>query len=110
MSAAVSTALAIVGLGVVTLIARGSFLFPERAVKVPEALQRALQVAPLAALVAVLAPEIALVDGHLLDTWRSARLAGALAATACYAWRGGVLAPLIAGLALYLPLRLGLGW
>jgi len=31
-------------------------------------------------------------------------------ATLFYAWRPGVLGPLLAGLAVYLPLRLGLGW
>ena len=39
-----------------------------------------------------------------------ARLGGALAATLFYAWRPGVLGPLLAGLAAYLPLRLVLGW
>jgi hypothetical protein len=31
-------------------------------------------------------------------------------ATAFYAWRPGVLGPLLAGLAVYLPLRLAWGW
>ena len=49
-------------------------------------------------------------NGHLVDTWRDARLPGALAATLWYAWRPGVLGPLLAGLAVYLPARLLLGW
>jgi hypothetical protein len=32
------------------------------------------------------------------------------AATAFYAWRPGVLGPLLAGLAVYMPLHVGLGW
>jgi hypothetical protein len=32
------------------------------------------------------------------------------AATIFYAWKPGVLGPLLAGLALYLPLRLVFGW
>ena len=103
-------ALAVVGLSAVTVLARGFFLLPRRAVAVPEWLQRALQVAPLAALVAVLAPEVFMSGGHLVDTWRDARLPAALAATLWYVWRPGVLGPLLAGLAVYLPLRLGLGW
>jgi len=39
-----------------------------------------------------------------------ARLPAALAATAFYAWRPGVLGPLLAGLAVYMPLHIGLGW
>jgi NitT/TauT family transport system ATP-binding protein len=45
-------------------------------------------------------------NGHLLTTWRDARLPAALAATLWYAWRPGVLGPLIVGLCVYLPLRL----
>lgn len=100
----------IVGLGVVTVIARGFFLFPDRAIRVPERLERALQVAPLAALVAVLVPEIVLVHGELLGTWRDARLPAVAAATLWYVWRRGTLGPLLAGLAVYLPAKLWLGW
>ncbi len=100
----------ILGMAAVTVISRGFFLYTQRAPRLPEALQRALQVAPLAAIVAVLAPEIFMSHGHLIDTWRDARLPAAVAATLFYAWRPGVLGPLLAGLAAYLPLRLVLGW
>ena len=103
-------AMTILGMAVVTALARGFFLWPQRDVRLPEALQRALQVAPLAAIVAVLAPEIFMTQGHLIGTWRDARLPAALAATAFYAWRPGVLGPLLAGLGVYLPLHIGLGW
>lgn len=103
-------AIGIAGLAVVTVVCRGFFLAFDREPRVPPSLQRALQAAPLAAIVAVLAPEIFLRDGLLVDTWRDARLFAAAAATAWYAWRPGVLGPFVAGLALYLPLRLLLGW
>ena len=103
-------AAAILGLAAVTFVTRGFFLFSERELPFPATLQRALQVAPLAAIVAVLAPEIFMTQGELIRTWRDARLAGALAATLFYAWRPGVLGPLLAGLAVYLPLRLLFGW
>ena len=104
------TALVIVGLGVVTVISRNVFLWSQREVRLPEPLQRALQMAPLAAIVAITAPEIFLSQGHLIETWRDARLLSAAVATAVYAWRPGVLLPLLAGLAVYLPLRLAWGW
>ena len=66
--------------------------------------------APQAAIVAITAPEIFLAHGHLIETWRDARLLSAAVATAVYAWRPGVLGPLLAGLAVYLPLRLAWGW
>ena len=103
-------AITILGLAVVTLVSRGFFLWSRRDVQMPPALQRALQVAPLAAIVAVTAPEIFLSHGALIATWRDARLLSALAATAFYAWRPGVLGPLLAGVAVYMPLRLALGW
>ena len=102
--------LAILGMACVTVLSRGFFLIPRRPWPIPAWLQRALQLAPLAALVAVLVPEILMQDGHLIETWRNARAAGALAATLWYLVRPGVLGPLLAGLAAYLPARLLLGW
>jgi branched-subunit amino acid transport protein len=104
------SALAIAGLALVTLVTRGFFLFPEREVPIPKWLKRSLKVAPLAALTAVVVPEIVMTQGHLIATWQDARLAAALAATLCYLWRPGVLGPLLAGMLAFLPLRLLWGW
>jgi branched-subunit amino acid transport protein len=101
---------AVVGLAFVTLFTRGVFLMPRREVPIPAWLQRALKVAPLAALTAVIVPEIVMTQGHLVQTWQDARLPAVLAATLYYRWRPGVLGPMLAGLALYLPLRIFLGW
>ena len=110
MSNTAHTTLTIVGLAVISVVSRGFFLFPEREVPIPVWLQRGLKVAPLAALSAVIVPEIVMTQGHLISTWQDARLPAALAATLWYAWRPGVLGPLLAGLAAYLPLRLFCGW
>lgn len=104
------TAVAIVGMAVVTVVARGFFLYTNREPRIPEPLQRALQMAPLAAIVAVLAPEIFMAHGALVTTWRDARLFGAAAATLYYAWRPGMLGPLLAGFAVYLPLHMQWHW
>lgn len=104
------TALSILGLGVVTVVARGFFLFPEREVRIPEWLKRGLKVAPLAALAAVVVPEVVMTRGELISTWQDARLPAVAAATLYYLWKPGVLGPLLAGLAVFLPLRLLLGW
>ncbi len=110
MSDTAQTTLTIVGLAVISVVSRGFFLFPEREVPIPVWLQRGLKVAPLAALSAVIVPEIVMTQGHLISTWQDARLPAALAATLWYAWRPGVLGPLLAGLAAYLPLRMFCGW
>lgn len=107
---AVYIALTIVGLAVVTLVTRSFFLLPEREVPIPAWLQRGLKVAPLAALTAVVVPEIVMTQGRLIDSWQDARLPSALVASVWYAWRPGVLGPLLAGLMVFLPLRLLWGW
>ena len=104
------TALAIAGLALVSLVTRGFFLFPDREVPIPEWLKRSLKVAPLAALTAVVVPEIVMSQGHLVHTWQDARLAAAMATTLYYLWRPGVLGPLLAGMVVFLPLRLLWGW
>ncbi len=103
-------AVAILGLAVVTVVTRGFFLFPEREIKIPAWLQRGLKVAPLAALAAVVVPEVVMTRGDLIATWQDARLPAVLAATLYYLWRPGVLGPLLTGLAVFLPLRWWWGW
>jgi branched-subunit amino acid transport protein len=110
MSDAWLTALTIVGLALVTVVTRCLFLFPEREAPLPAWLRRGLKMAPLAALTAVVVPEIVMAQGQLIATWQDARLPAVAAATAFYAWRPGVLGPLLAGLVVFLPLRLAFGW
>lgn len=106
----VDTVLAILGLGVVTVLTRGFFLLPRREIPLPGWLQRGLKVAPLAALFAIIVPEVLLTQGELIRSWQDARWPAVALATAWYAWRPGVLGPLLVGLAVFLPLRLLLGW
>lgn len=80
-------ALTVAGLAIVTVITRSFFLLPEREVPIPDWLRRGLKVAPLAALTAVIVPEIVMTQGRLIDSWQDARLPAALAASVWYAWR-----------------------
>lgn len=102
--------LTVLGLAVVTLVSRGFFVIPEREVPIPAWLLRGLKVAPLAALVAIIVPEVVMTQGALIRDWQDARWPAVVAATAWYAWRPGVLGPLLAGLVVFLPLRLAWGW
>ena len=70
------TIVAIAGLTVVSVVTRGFFMIPDREVPIPPWLREALRYAPLAALVAVLLPEVAMTGNHLIDTWKDARLYG----------------------------------
>lgn len=100
----------IVGLGVVTVVARSFFFISSRPWSMPRWAQRGLQYAPIAALAAVVVPEIVTVQGVLLDTWRDARLYAALAGAAAYFRWHNVLVTIVAGMGVYLPLHLMLGW
>lgn len=102
--------LAIVGLAVITLVTRAFFLYPERELPMPALLKQGLRYAPLAALVAVIAPEVVLTQGQLIDTWRDPRLFAVAVASGYYAWRRGILGTIVSGTVVLLALRLGLGW
>lgn len=103
--------LAIVGMTLVTVVTRGFFMIAQRELPIPPWLREALRYAPLAALVAVCVPAVLLADdGHLIHTWKDARLLSALAAAAWFAFRRDILGTILVGSAVLLALHLGLGW
>jgi branched-subunit amino acid transport protein len=104
------TLLTIVGLTVVTVLTRCFFFLSSKPWTLPEWAQRGLNYAPIAALAAVIVPEIVMGPAGLIDSWRDARVFGALAGAAWFFWRRSVLGTIVAGMAVYLPLRLALGW
>ena len=102
--------LAIAGLAVVTIVTRAFFMIPDRELPMPDWLREALRYAPLAALCAVVAPEILLTQGQLPSTWRDPRLFAAVAAALWFWWQRGILGTILCGTTVLLTLRLGLGW
>ena len=102
--------IAIVGLTVLTVVTRGFFFLSRREIPFPAWLQQGLRYAPLAALAAVVLPEIVMSQGQLIRTFQDARLYAAAAGLAYFFWRGGILGTILTGMAVLLPLRLGLGW
>ncbi len=100
----------IAGLAVVTVITRGFFVFSSRPWRLPAWAERGLQYAPIAALIAVVVPEVVMAQGQLVSTWMDARIFGAAAGMAVYFWRRDTLLTIVAGMAVYLPLRLLAGW
>ena len=100
----------IVGLTLVTVITRSFFFISSKSWQLPHWAQRGLQYAPIAALSAVVIPEIITVQGELVSTWQDARLFSAVVGVGVYFWRRDVFLTIIAGMAVYLPLHLGLGW
>lgn len=102
--------LAVVGLAVITLLARAFFMIPERELPMPDWLKRGLKYAPLAALTAVIAPEVLMTQGTLISSLQDARLPAVVCATLFYFWRRSILGTIVVGMAVYLPLHLALGW
>lgn len=104
------TTLTIVALALISVVTRSFFFLSERPLTLPPWAQRGLRYAPVAALAAVIGPEIVMTQGHLAATWHDARLFGTAAGIAYYAWRRGVFGTIVSGMAVYLPLHIGIGW
>ena len=100
----------IAGMTAITVLARCFFFLFERSWSLPSWAQRGLQYAPIAALAAVVLPEVVMIQGQLVGTWQDARLYGAAAGAAAYFWRRDVMATIVLGMAVFLPLHIGLGW
>ena len=100
----------ILGMAAITVVTRGFFLLSEREWPLPAWLTRGLRYAPLAALAAIVAPEVVLTDGAFVDSWRDPRLLAVAAATAYFWWRRGILGTIVVGTAAMLAAKLGLGW
>ena len=102
--------LIVLGLTALTLITRGFFFLTDREIPIPEWLRQGLRYAPLAALAAVVVPEVVMQQGQLIQTWQDARLFAAAAGALWFWWRRGILGTILVGMAVFLPLRLGLAW
>jgi len=104
----------IIGLAGVTVLTRSFFYISSKPWKLPHWAQRGLQYAPIAALAAVILPEIVMTQGHLISRWQDARIFAAVAGAGWFFWgkghRQAVLGTIVSGMVVYLTLHLGLGW
>jgi branched-subunit amino acid transport protein len=99
-----------IGMAAISLLCRASFLLPKGDLTMPRWLREGLHYAPTAALAAVVAPELVMTQGHLIDTWRDPRVFGAVAGLAFYAWKPSLFGTIVCGTGVMLALRFGLGW
>ncbi len=108
------TLITIMLMGGVTMLARSFFFISQTPWYLPRWAQRGLEYAPIAALSAVVLPEIVMTHGVFIHTPFDARLYGAIAGATYFFWRRGggqaVLGTIVSGMAVYLPLHIGLGW
>jgi branched-subunit amino acid transport protein len=104
------TLLVIAGMAAITVITRSFFFISSKPWKLPQWAERGLAYAPIAALAAVIAPEVLMTQGQLIGTWQDARLFGAAAGFAYFVLKRGTLGTIVCGMAVFLPLRILLGW
>jgi branched-subunit amino acid transport protein len=104
------TVVTILGMTAITVLTRAFFFLSSRPWTLPRWARSGLQYAPVAALAAVIVPELVMSQGHLITDLRDARLFAAAAGVSWFAWRRGVLGTILSGMAVYLPLHIGLGW
>ena len=104
----------IVVMTLVTLIARSLFSISDKPWKLPRWAQRGLHYAPIAALAAIIVPEVVMTQAALITTVWDARIFGFVAGALFYFWRKqssqAVLGTIVAGMAVYVPLHVLLGW
>lgn len=105
-----TTVLTIIGMTLITVITRCFFFLSSQPWTLPSWAQRGLHYAPIAALAAVILPEMVMTQGALISTWQDARLFAVAAGVAYFYWRHGVFGTILTGMAVYLPLHVGLGW
>lgn len=103
-------ALAVLVLAAVTVATRAFFLIPSREWPIPAWLRKGFRHVPPAALAAIVAPEVLLRQGRLVETFADARLAAVAVAAIVHAFGRSVLWTLLAGTATMVALRVGLGW
>ncbi|MES2634187.1 MAG: AzlD domain-containing protein [Pseudomonadota bacterium] len=99
-----------IGMALVALFCRAFFLMPEGELPMPRWLREGLRYAPTAALAAVVAPELFMTQGHLIQSLLDARLVGAAAGLAFYLWKRSLFWTIVVGTAAMLIARGLMGW
>jgi branched-subunit amino acid transport protein len=94
----------------VTVVTRSFFFFSSKPWHLPSWAERGLHYAPIAALAAVVVPEVVMTQGQLISNLKDARLYAVAAGALWFYWRKGVLGTIVVGMAVYLPLHIALRW
>ena len=95
----------IVGAALVAFLSRAIFVLPGSHLRLPATAERALRYAPAAALMAIVAPDLALVHGALSISIENPRLIAGLIAFGLAAGTRSILATIAGGMAVLLLLR-----
>jgi len=89
-----------------TVVGRGFFFLFAHSVRMPDWLQHALSFVPAVALAAILAPDLLLSGGVLVEPWKNIRLLAGIAAVLFFLKTRHLLGTLVFGMACFTLLRL----
>ena len=106
----VEMGVATVGLVLISIFTRSVFFLSQKPWSLPDRIEKALRYAPLAALAAVVAPDVLLTQGQWTGEWSDARYPAAAFAIAWAAWHREMLGTIVVGMVVFTALRLGMGW
>lgn len=101
---------AVVGLSVVTFVSRSFFLLTPASFEFPSLVRRALKYAPMAAIMAVIAPDILMQSGQVDLSFHNKALIASMVAGVVFVWQQSLLLMIVVGMLVFTALRLGLGW
>lgn len=96
----------IIGLTVITVATRSAFLVLGDRFELPERLQHALRYAPACALIALIAPELALADGSLALSFANPKLVAGIAAGTVMVLTRSMIGAMAVGMLAFTVLRL----
>lgn len=91
-----------------TLLTRGLFFMVGGARRMPDWLQRSLSHVPAIALTAIIAPDLLMVQGALVEPWLNIKLISALVATIFFLTTRHMLGTLVVGMLCFTALRVWL--
>lgn len=98
--------LLIVGMTATTVITRSFFFMVGGSRQMPGWLQQSLGYVPAVALSAILAPDLLMTQGALVEPWQNIKLMAAISATAFFLYTRHLLGTLVFGMVCYTVLRL----
>jgi branched-subunit amino acid transport protein len=96
---------AVAGLVALSVLSRSAFFLSDQPWQMPRWMSQGLRYAPMAALAAVILPEVLLQGGHWPTQLWDARFVAAPVAAFWAWWRKDMLGTILVGMAVYLPLR-----
>ncbi len=101
--------LSLIIIGAITFAYRASFIFFVGKIQLPAWLQQALRFVPVAALTALVVPELLVRNGVLALSWQNERLIAGLVAVAVAWWTRNIVLTLVLGMAVLYGFRWLLG-